>query len=82
MRSNYQLSKLYKSPDKASFIITSLTCSVKPLSKYLTSVSKLIFNHVKFYTKQSLSIRSYPSVLDGLDKLNRKGKAKSEKGQE
>ena len=48
----YWLPKLKKNPAKATFIIAAPTCSVKPLSKYITSCFKLIFNQVNCYNKQ------------------------------
>ena len=44
-----------KNPNKASLIIAVPKCSLKPLSKSITSAFKLIYNQVRFYNKIVIS---------------------------
>ena len=80
------LTKLNKNPTKARFIIAAPACSVKLLSKYITSVFKLIFNQVNSYNKQwsyFSDVNSFWSILnnqpvtDALNKGDSRGKATS-----
>ena len=49
----YWLPKMHKTPIGSRFIIASSNCSIKPLSKKVTSVFKLIFNTIQSYHKKS-----------------------------
>ena len=78
--------KMYKNPISFHFIIASTVCSIKPLSKDITSIFKLFHEkleryHIKgkvwsgiktFWTIQ----KSYP-VISSINKLNKRKAAKS-----
>ena len=54
LTSVYLLPKLHKNQTKTKLMIPALTCSVKPLSKYITSAFQFILNQVNSYNKQCL----------------------------
>ena len=78
--------KMHKNPISFHFIIASPVCSIKPLSKDITSIFKLFYEkleryHIKgkvwsgiktFWTIQ----KSYP-VISSINKLNKRKAAKS-----
>ena len=48
----YWLPKVYKIPIDARFIVTSKTCSTKPLLDVISKISKMIFNHVENFDRK------------------------------
>ena len=82
----YWIPKMNKSPISFCFIIASPVCSIKPLSKDITSIFKLFYEKVKrYHTKEKVwsGIRSfwtiensYP-VISSINKLNKRKAAKS-----
>ena len=82
----YWLPKLHKSPTKARFIIASQKCTVKQLSKDLTSIFKLAYNQIERYNHKACTfsgvntfwvIQNSQPVLSTLDKINCKNNAKT-----
>ena len=80
----YWLPKMHKNPIKFRFIIAAPKCSIKPLSKAVTSVFKLFYNQIEHYNLKSYfysSIKTFwviqnnQPVIDSLNKINLKGKA-------
>ena len=80
----YWLPKLHKNPLKFRIIIAAPKCSVKPLSKAITSVFRLFYNQIERYNmkccfyssvKTFWVIENNRDVLNSLDKINKKGKA-------
>ena len=80
----YWLPKLHKSPSKACFIVAAPSCSIKPLSKAVTSVFKLFFQQIESYNKklQFFSginsfwvIQNNKPVVRNIKKLNSRNKA-------
>ena len=53
----FWMPKLHTSSKKGRFIITAPICSLKPLSKYITSVFKLMFNKVRAVISEVLSFQ-------------------------
>ena len=49
----YWLPKMHKNPIKAHFIIAAPKCSIKPLSKTITSIFKLLTTLIESYNKKS-----------------------------
>ena len=45
----YWIPKMHKNPSSFCFIIASTVCSIKPLSKDITSIFKLFYEKVKKY---------------------------------
>ena len=82
----YWIPKLHKTPTGARFIIAAKKCSIKPLSKAISRVFKLIFKQIesfhaksKFYSNYNLFwvIQNSRPVIDKLNKINSRNKAKS-----
>ena len=82
----YWLPKLHKTPIKARFIIASQKCSVKKLSKDVTSIFKLAYNQIERYNLKASTfsgiknfwvIQNSLPVLNTLDKINSKNNAKT-----
>lgn len=82
----YWLPKLHKTPIKARFIIASQKCSVKKLSKDITSIFKLAYDQIERYNQKASSfsgiktfwvIQNSLPVLNTLDKINSKNNAKT-----
>ena len=82
----YWIPKLHKNPSKARFIIAAPKCSLKPLSKSLTSAFKLIFKQVESYNKHTnifsgvnsfWTILNNQPVINSINSLNNRGKATS-----
>ena len=80
----YWLPKLHKNPLKFRFIIAAPKCSIKPLSKAVTSVFRLFYNQIERYNMKSCyysSVKTFwviennQEVLKSLERLNRRGKA-------
>ena len=80
----YWLPKLHKNPLKFRFIIAAPSCSVKALSKAVTSVFRLFYNQIENYNmkccyyssvKTFWVIENNKEVLNSLNKLNKRGKA-------
>ena len=58
----FDIPKLHENHTKARFIIVAPKCSLKPLHKSITSISKLMFNQIKSCSKQSfffLGVKSF-----------------------
>ena len=82
----YWIPKMHKNPISFRFIIASPVCSVKPLSKDITSMDKLFYGKVeRYHTKGKLWFgiktfckiqNSYP-VMSSINKLNKCKAAKS-----
>ena len=75
-----------KNPTKSFFIITAPKCSVKPLSKVVTALLKLLFNHIKHYNFKSqcysgvktfCSLQNNQNVINTINNLNSRNKAVS-----
>ena len=45
---------MHKVPSKARFIVAAPKCSIKPLSKAITSAFKLIFDQIQSYNNKCL----------------------------
>ena len=82
----YWLPKLHKTPSKARFIVAATNCSVKPLSKAVTSALKLLYNQIESYNdktfyfsgvKKFWPIQNNTKVIESIKKLNSRKKAKS-----
>ena len=82
----YWLPKMHKTPIGSRFIIASSNCSIKPLSKKVTSAFKLIFNTIQSYHKKSKFysemntfwvIQNNIPVLESIQSLNRRNAAKT-----
>ena len=82
----YWLPKLHKKPTKARFIIAAPKCSIKPLSKSITSVFKLLFNQIHSYNDESRyysgvnsfwTILNNKPVINSINNLNKRSKASS-----
>ena len=81
----YWLPKLHKTPIKARFIIASQKCTVKKLSKDITSIFKLAYKQVETYNCKARIfsdintfwiIQNSTPVIEAFDKINRKKNAK------
>ena len=82
----YWIPKLHKNPSKARFIIASPISSIKPLTKTVTSVFKLMFNQIQRYNykcRYFSGVNSFWTVLNNepvireIDKLNKRSKAET-----
>ena len=82
----YWIPKMHKNPIGARFIIASTNSSNKPLSKMISNVFKMIFKQIenfhdksRFYSNYNLFwvLENSKPVIDMLDDINKKGKAKS-----
>ena len=82
----YWLPKLHKTPIKPRFKIASQKCSVKKLSKDVTSIFKLAYNQIERYNLKASTfsgiknfwvIQNSLPVLNTLDKINSKNNAKT-----
>ena len=82
----YWLPKMHKAPVGSRFIIASKSCSMKPLSKKVTTACKLIFNTIQSYHKKSKFysglntfwiIQNNNAVLQTVKNLNKRNAAKS-----
>ena len=56
-------SKIHKNPTKPKFIITVLTCLVKPFSKTITTSLNLLYNQFKHYNFKTQSYFSVITIL-------------------
>ena len=80
----YWIPKMYKN-FSFCFIIASLVCNIKPLSKDTTSIFKLFFEKVERYTKGKVwsgintfwTIQNNYLVISSINKLNKSKAAKS-----
>ena len=82
----YWLPKLHKNPIKFRFIIAAPNCSIKPLSKVITKIFRLFYRQIETYNAKSefySSVKTFwviqnnQSVIDSINKLNRRNSAKS-----
>jgi len=82
----YWLPKLHKSPIKAWFIIASKKCSVKTLSKDITSIFKLAYNQVDRYNQKASTfsgintfwvVQNSQPIISAKSKVNSKKNAKT-----
>ena len=82
----YWLPKLHKKPTKARFIIAAPKCSLKPLSKAITKVFKLMYSQIENYNKKChffsgiktfWTIQNNTPVIHNINNLNKKNKAYS-----
>ena len=81
----YWLPKMHKSPTGFRFIIASPACSIKPLSKDITSIFKLFYKKVERYhtkgrlwsgIKQFWTIDNSSSLIGCVNKINLRKSAK------
>ena len=79
----YWLPKMHKTPLKFRFIIAAPKCSIKPLSKAITSVFRLFYNLIENFNSKDLyysSVKSFwviqnnQKVLESLTRLNKRKK--------
>ena len=82
----YWIPKLLKKPISFCFIIASLVSSIKPLSKDITSIFKLLYEKMeRYHTKRKIwsgiktfwTIQSNYPVISSINKLNKRKTAKS-----
>lgn len=82
----YWMPKMHKTPIKARFIIASPKCSIKPLSKAITSAFRLFYRQIenynykcRFFTGVNTFwvVQNNRPVIDAMMKLNKRNKAKS-----
>ena len=82
----YWIPKMHKNPTSFRFIIASPRCSLKPLSKDLTSIFKLFYRKVeRYYTKSRIwsglkqfwVIQNNKPVIDDINKISRRKAAKT-----
>ena len=82
----YWIPKMHKNPISFRFIIASPVCSIKPLSKDITSIFKLFYEKVERYhtkgkvwsgIKTSWTIQNNYPVISSINKLNKCKAAKS-----
>ena len=82
----YWIPKLHKNPTKARFIVAAPNCSIKPLSKAVTQVLKLMFKQIEMYNHKSTyfsgvksfwPIQNNQPVIEAIKKLNGRSKANS-----
>ena len=82
----YWLPKLHKTPIKARYIIASQQCTVKKLSKEVTSIFKLAYNQIDRYNQKAnvfsgiktfWVIQNSQPVLQALNQINSKKNAKT-----
>ena len=82
----YWLPKLHKIPSKARFIIASQKCTIKKLSKDITSIFKLAYEQIHRYKQKAHTfsgvntfwiIQNSQPVLDTLHKINSRNNAKT-----
>ena len=82
----YWIQKMHKNPISFGFIIASPVCSIKPLSKDVTSIFKLFYEKVeRYHTKRKVwsgvktfwTIQNNYPVISSINKLNKYKAAKS-----
>ena len=82
----YWLPKLHKTPVKSRFIIASQKCTIKKLSKDLTSIFKLAYEQVERYNNKASVfsgiktfwvIQNSQPVMSSLNRINTKHNAKT-----
>ena len=82
----YWLPKMHKNPIKARIIVAAPKCSIKPLSKAITSIFKLLITQIESYNKklQFFSgvntfwvISNNQPITNAINKLNNRQRAKS-----
>ena len=78
--------KIHKSPTGSRFIIGSKKSSLKPLGKAITKIFKVLFHHKRRYFRKAgffsglkycWCIDSHQEVIETLDRISNKNKAKS-----
>ena len=82
----YRIPKIYRNPVSFRFIIASPVCSIKPLSKDITSIFKLFYEKVeRYHTKGKVwsgiktfwTIQNSHPLISSINKLNKNKAAKS-----
>ena len=82
----YWMPKMHKNPIKARFIVASPNCSIKPLSKAITSAFRLFYRQIESYNNKSRYftgvnsfwvVQSNKPVFEAINRLNKRKKAKS-----
>ena len=82
----YWIPKKHKKPLKARFIIASTKCSLKALSKSITSVFSLFYKQIENYDKKCFYfsgvkgfwvVQDNKPVIEALEKISKRGKARS-----
>ena len=80
----YWLPKMHKNPIKFRFIIAAPKCSVKPLSKSITSIFKLFYKQIEAYNKKCFFysgikmfwvIQNNEPVIKSINRINSRSKA-------
>ena len=82
----YWLPKMHKTPSKARFIVAAPICSIKQLSKAVTTAFKIFFKLIEKYNKISSFfsgvntfwvIQNNSPVINSVNQLNKRSAAKS-----
>ena len=84
----YWIPKKHKNPSKARFIIASPKCSIKPLSRALTSIFKLFYKQIEAYNLKCqyfsgvksfwvVQFQNNQPVIEAIEKINRRSSASS-----
>ena len=82
----YWLPKMHKVPTKCRFIVAAPKCSIKPLTKAVTSAFKLFYGQIEAYNNKSRYfsgvntfwvIQSSKQITKAIKQLNKRGYAKS-----
>ena len=82
----YWLPKMHKIPSKARFIVAAPVCSIKQLSKVVTTAFKIFFKQIEKYNKISSFfsgvntfwiIQNNVPVINSVNQLNKRSAAKS-----
>ena len=80
------LPKKYKIPSKARFIVAVPQCSIKPLSKHITSALKMFYHEIEHYNKKATfssgvntfwCIQNNRPVKEAIFKINTRNNTKS-----
>ena len=81
----YWTPKMHYTPSRARFIVSSATCSTKPLSRVVSNAFKRIFKQVQSFHEKSKFYKNYnlfwviensKPLIDKLDVINTKKKAR------
>ena len=81
----YWTLKIYYTPSRARFIVSSAKCSTKPISRLVSNAFKLIFNQIQNFHDMSKFYKNYnrfwvinnsKPLIERLDVINTRKKAK------
>ena len=82
----YWIPKMHKNPSKSRFIVAAPKCSIKPLSKAITSAFKLFYRQIESYNNKCRFfsgintfwvIQNSRQVTEAIKKINKRGYARS-----